>query len=78
MFHKENQIIKQSKSSSPKSQHSVTINARATDKKLTNEYKHQSGSASNGIDQIVGFIQQKFSRINEEEKREFDDLKKIK
>jgi hypothetical protein len=73
MFHKENQIFKQSKSSSPKSQYSIKINAIAS-----NEHKQRSGSFSNGIDQIVGFIQRKFSRINDEEIQEFDDLKKIK
>jgi len=76
MFHKENQFVIQSKSSSPESQHSIKINASVGDK-LTNEHKYRADSFSNGINQIVGFIQRKLSRNNEEEKQEFDDLKKI-
>jgi hypothetical protein len=77
MFHKENQFVIQSKSSSTEIQHSVIINTVAGNK-LTNENKYRADSFSNGINQIVGFIQRKLSRINDEEKQEFDDLKQIK
>lgn len=43
-----------------------------------NDRRRRSGSLSHGIDQIVGFIQRKFSRVNDEEKQEFHDLQKLK
>jgi len=72
--HKENPIFKQSKSISPKCQRSVSQNT-ATSTRSTNEHKHRSVSFSNGVDQLIDFMQRKFSRIHDEEKQEFDDLK---
>jgi hypothetical protein len=77
MLQKENQIVKQSKSSSLQNQHSENINTIASNK-LTNEHKHRSGMLSNGIERVIGFIQRKMSRVNNEEKTEFDELEKIK
>lgn len=77
MFHKENQRIKHSKSSFLNNQHSVLIQTTASNK-LINEPKRRSSSLSHSIDQVVGFIQRKISHSNDEEKQEFDDLKKIK
>jgi hypothetical protein len=71
--HKENHILKQSKSISPKCQRSVSKNNRST-----NEHKHRSVSFSNGFDQVIDFMQRKFSRVHDEEKREFDDLHNMK
>ncbi len=77
MLQKEDQIVKPSKSSSLQNQHSGYINTIASNK-LTNEYKHRPGMFSNGIERVIGFIQRKMSRVNSEEKAEFDDLEKIK
>jgi hypothetical protein len=75
--HKENHILKQSKSISPKCQRSVSKHT-ATSNKSANEHKHRSVSFSNGVDQVIDFMQRKFSRVHDEEKREFDDLHNMK
>jgi hypothetical protein len=72
-----NQLMeKQPRSSSSKRHRSRTIHA--TSNQSTNQHKHRSSSFSNGIDQVMDFIQQKFSHTNDAEKQDFDDLTKIK
>ena len=77
IFHRDHEILQQTQSTSPKCQRSVSINT-ATNVRSINEYKQRSKTMSHGIDQVVGFLQRKFSRIPDEEKQEFDDLKRIK
>ncbi|CAF1038765.1 unnamed protein product [Adineta steineri] len=78
LFEKETSILKQTKCPSPKCQRSLSITTEVHSRSI-NEYKQRSMTFTNGIDQVIGFFQRKFSRINDdEEKQEFDDLRKIK
>ncbi|UJR26303.1 hypothetical protein I4U23_007641 [Adineta vaga] len=68
----ENQALKQIKN-----QRSSTIHVVNQHRSLEN-YRQRSTTLSHSVDQMKEYMQRKFSRINDGEKQEFDDLKKIK